>query len=190
MSLQTVARRYAAALADVAIERREEREVQNELDQWAAMIESNPQLKEVFANPTVAYDQKRKVLEELISRTRVQRNNRELPARLVEKPAPLPVARSGGAVMVKYSTSVRGVVAANVTTARPIPEELKKHASRDARGCDWPKGAPELYYRRNDHRWFGRAHRLNDLRRISAKSARAIVGRIWQVAESCKCASF
>ena len=54
MSLQTVARRYAAALADVTIERREEREVQNELDQWAAMIEANPQLKEVLANPTVA----------------------------------------------------------------------------------------------------------------------------------------
>ena len=62
MSLQTVARRYAAALADVTIERREEREVQSELDQWAEMIEANPQLKEVFANPTVAYDQKWKVL--------------------------------------------------------------------------------------------------------------------------------
>ena len=72
MSLQTVARRYAAALADVAIERREEREVQNELDQWATMIESNPQLKEVFANPTIVYDHKRKLLEELISRTRVR----------------------------------------------------------------------------------------------------------------------
>ena len=70
--MQTVARRYATALADVAIERREEREVQNELDQWAAMIEANPQLKEVFANPTIVYDHKRKVLEELISRTRVR----------------------------------------------------------------------------------------------------------------------
>ena len=72
MSLQTVARRYATALADVAIERREEREVQNELDQWAKMMEAHPQLKEVFANPTIVYDHKRKVLEDLISRTRVR----------------------------------------------------------------------------------------------------------------------
>ena len=34
MSLQTVARRYASALADVIIERREERQVQEEVDQW------------------------------------------------------------------------------------------------------------------------------------------------------------
>ncbi|HKV34113.1 MAG TPA: F0F1 ATP synthase subunit delta, partial [Pyrinomonadaceae bacterium] len=72
MSIQTVARRYASALADVVIERREEREVQKEIEVWASMIDSNPQLKEVFANPTVAYDQKQTVLEELISRTRVR----------------------------------------------------------------------------------------------------------------------
>ena len=69
MSLQTVARRYGTALADVAIERREEREVQNEVDQWAKMIEAHAQLKEVFANPTIIYDHKRKVLEDLIART-------------------------------------------------------------------------------------------------------------------------
>jgi F0F1-type ATP synthase delta subunit len=71
LSLQTIARRYASALADVVIERREEREVQKEIQLWASMIDSNPQLKEVFANPTVAYDQKRNLLEELISRTRI-----------------------------------------------------------------------------------------------------------------------
>ena len=36
------------------------------------MIEAHPQLKEVFANPTVVYDHKRKVLEDLIARTRVR----------------------------------------------------------------------------------------------------------------------
>ena len=72
MSLQTIARRYASALADVVVERKEEREVQQEIDQWASMIDSNPRLKEVFANPTIGYEEKRKVLEELISRTRVR----------------------------------------------------------------------------------------------------------------------
>src|SRR6185503_1930180 len=70
LSLQTVARRYATALADVAIARREEKVVQSELDQWSTMIESSPQLKEVFANPTIIYDHKRKVLEDLIVRSR------------------------------------------------------------------------------------------------------------------------
>ena len=72
MSLQTVARRYALALADVAIERKEEREVQAEIDSWASMIASNPLLEEVLGNPTIPYEKKRSVLEELISRTKVR----------------------------------------------------------------------------------------------------------------------
>src|SRR5688500_2570182 len=88
------------------------------------MIEANPELKEVFANPTVAYDDKRKVLEELISRTRVRpttasflrvllRNQRLSQLR--------DVAERYGLVLDERG----GVVAAHVTTARPLPEELQ-----------------------------------------------------------------
>lgn len=124
MSLQTVARRYAAALADVTIERREERDVHHELDQWATMIEAAPQLKEVFANPTVAYDQKQKVLEELISRSRVRDTTASFLRVLLknQRIAQLrDVAERYGHILDERS----GVVAANVITARPIPEELK-----------------------------------------------------------------
>jgi F-type H+-transporting ATPase subunit delta len=124
LSLQTVARRYATALADVAIERREEREVQTELEQWASLLEANPQLKEVFANPTVAYDQKRTVLEELISRSRVRETTGSF-LRVLLKNQRLSQLRE---VVVRFRAVLderAGVVAANVTTARPIPEELK-----------------------------------------------------------------
>ena len=124
MSLQTVARRYAAALADVAIERREEREVQNELEQWASLMESHPQLKEVFANPTIAYDQKKKVLEELISRTRVRETTGSF-LRVLLRNQRLSQLRE---VAARYSYVLderAGMVAARVTTARAIPEELR-----------------------------------------------------------------
>ena len=124
MSLQTVARRYAAALADVTIERREEREVQNEVDQWAAMIEATPQLKEVLANPTVAYDQKKKVLEELISRSRVRDTTASF-LRVLLKNQRLSQLRDIAERYGHVLDERAGVVAANVTTARPIPEELK-----------------------------------------------------------------
>ncbi|HEV8430811.1 MAG TPA: ATP synthase F1 subunit delta [Pyrinomonadaceae bacterium] len=126
MSLQTVARRYAAALADVAIERREEREVQSELDQWAAMIESNPQLKEVFANPTIVYDHKRKLLEELISRTRVRETTASF-LRVLLKNQRLSQLREVASRYGYVLDERGGIVAATVTTARPIPEELKKN---------------------------------------------------------------
>jgi F-type H+-transporting ATPase subunit delta len=124
LSLQTVARRYAAALADVAIERQEEREVQAELDHWASMIEANPQLKEVLANPTVIYDQKRKVLEDLISRTRVRETTASF-LRVLLKNQRLSQVREVAARFGLTLDERSGVVAANVTTARPIPEELR-----------------------------------------------------------------
>ena len=124
MSLQTVARRYAAALADVTIERREEREVQAELDIWTSMIESNPQLKEVFANPTVAYDQKRKVLEDLISRSRVRETTASF-LRVLLRNQRLSQLREVTTRFGQILDERGGMVAAEVTTARPIPEELK-----------------------------------------------------------------
>jgi F-type H+-transporting ATPase subunit delta len=125
LSSQTVARRYASALADVVIERREEREVQKEIELWASMIDSNPQLKEVFANPTVAVDQKRTVLEELISRSRVRETTASFLRVLLrnQRLAQLPeVSGRFGQVLDERA----GVVAAEITTARPIPEDLKK----------------------------------------------------------------
>ena len=125
MSLQTVARRYAQALADVVIERREEREVQSEIQSWASMINENPQLKEVFANPTVVYDQKRKVLEDLISRTRIKETTASFLRVLLrnQRLAQLPeISARFGQVLDERG----GVVAAEITTARPISEELKK----------------------------------------------------------------
>lgn len=124
MSLQTVARRYATALADVAIERREEREVQAELDSWASMIESNPQLKEVFANPTVAYDQKQKVLDDLISRSGVRETTASF-LRVLLRNQRLSQLREVAARFGLILDERGGMVAADVTTARPISEELK-----------------------------------------------------------------
>lgn len=124
MSVQTIARRYAAALAEVTADRGDARQVQKEVETWASLIEGPSQLREVFSNPTVAHDQKRKVLEELISRTQVSEttasflrvllHNQRLPQLKV-------ISEKFGQVLDERA----GVVAANVTTARPIPEDLK-----------------------------------------------------------------
>lgn len=130
MSLQTVARRYASALADVAIERGEETEIRTEIDAWKDLVESNPQLKEVFANPTVPYDQKRKVLEELIERTRVRETTGSF-LRVLLKNQRLAQLKE---ISDRYNLVLddrAGVVAAEITTARPIPDNTKD-ALRDS----------------------------------------------------------
>jgi F-type H+-transporting ATPase subunit delta len=124
LSLQTVARRYASALADVVIERKEEREVQQEIDQWASMIESSPELKEAFANPTVAYDKKRKVLEALITRTRVRPTTASF-LRVLLRNQRLAQLNDVGERFGHVLDERGGVVSASVTTARPLPEDMK-----------------------------------------------------------------
>ena len=87
MSLETVARRYAIALADVVIPRRETEAVQKELLQWGSMISTNPLLREVFSNPTVSYEQKQKLLRELITQEQGAANHVQSASGAATQPA-------------------------------------------------------------------------------------------------------
>jgi F-type H+-transporting ATPase subunit delta len=88
------------------------------------MIEGHPQLKEVFANPTIIYDHKRKVVEDLIARTRVRETTANF-LRVLLKNQRLSQLREIAARFGQILDERGGMVAAHVTTARPIPEELK-----------------------------------------------------------------
>lgn len=125
MSSQTVARRYAAALADVLLERGGRHEVQDELIAWESMIQSSERLQEVFSNPTVAYEQKRALLEELIKRTKVHQTTANF-LRILLKNQRLTELGEINKRLVQVLDERSGVVAAQVTTARPVSEEIKK----------------------------------------------------------------
>ena len=56
MSAQTIARRYAVALADVLEKRSDARQIQEELNQWEDLLRSNQMLTEVVGNPTIPYE--------------------------------------------------------------------------------------------------------------------------------------
>jgi F-type H+-transporting ATPase subunit delta len=124
LSSQVVARRYASALADVAIAGDEEREIQDELIAWESMIESNPQLQEIFGNPSIPYEQKKTVLNEIIKRTKVRRVTANFLQILLRNQRLTELGEIN-----KRLTSVlderAGIVAAQVTTARPVSEDAK-----------------------------------------------------------------
>jgi len=123
LSLQTIARRYASALSEVAIERHEADEVEQEINAWAKLIDET-QLREVFSNPTVPYDQKRRVLEELIARTKVRETTASFLQVLLrnQRIAELKVVAERFAQVLDEK---RGVVTAKVITARSIAEDLQ-----------------------------------------------------------------
>ncbi len=126
MSIQTVARRYATALADVVTARGEAREVQSELSAWEQMMQSNPQLLEVFSNPTIPYEQKRNVLNALLARARVRPTTANFLQLLLQNQrlADLGEINRRFALVLDERS---GVVSAEVTTAQPVPQ-----ASQDA----------------------------------------------------------
>ena len=68
MSVTTVARRYAEALADVAIAHNQVEQIDKELRVFSELVRSNRELYELFASPIVSQTDKLKVLEALISR--------------------------------------------------------------------------------------------------------------------------
>lgn len=128
MSSQTVARRYAAALADVLLKGGSPREVQDELIAWESMIQTSELLQQVFSNPTVAYDQKRALLETFIKRTKVQQLTANF-LRILLKNQRLTELGEINKRLAQVLDERSGVIAAQVTTARPVSEEIKNSLS-------------------------------------------------------------
>jgi F-type H+-transporting ATPase subunit delta len=124
VSSQTVARRYASALADVLIERNEAQLVQAELAAWSKMITQNSALLEAFSNPTVAYEQKRNVLNELITRTKVRPTTTNFLRTLLknQRLAELPQVNDKLAQILDERA---GIVSAEIISARPVSDSAR-----------------------------------------------------------------
>ena len=116
-----MARRYATALADVVTARGGAQEVQRELIAWEMMMQSNEQLLEVFRNPTIPYEQKRKVLNALISRALVRPTTANFLQVLLQNQR-LADLNEVNKRFAQILDERSGVVSAEVTTARPIPQ--------------------------------------------------------------------
>lgn len=121
MSIQTVARRYASALADVVLKGGEAKEVQQDLLEWGELLQANANLREVFRNPTISLDQKRAVLSKLIARGKPRPTTTNFLKVLLQNQrlTDLPdINRKFAEILDERA----GMVAAVVTTARPVPE--------------------------------------------------------------------
>ncbi|MCA1628812.1 MAG: ATP synthase F1 subunit delta [Acidobacteria bacterium] len=123
--MQTMARRYAAALAGVVMAGGEAREVQAELSAWESMMQGNPDLLEVFRNPTIPYEQKRGVLAALIARVRVRPTTANFLQVLLRNQR-LPDLYEINKRFALELDERSGVVVAQVTTARPVPTSVQE----------------------------------------------------------------
>ncbi len=121
MSLQTIARRYAVALADVVTARGESSEVREELFAWEEMMRTNSSLLEVFRNPTIPYEQKRGLVNTLVKRLSVRSITDNFLQVLLQNHR-LADLNEINKSFVQELDRRAGVVTAHVTTARPVAE--------------------------------------------------------------------
>ena len=126
MSVQMIARRYASALADVVLERGEAKEVQAELETWNEILQANSTLQEVFRNPTIALDQKRAVLRKLIERAQPRPTTANFLKVLLQNQRLTELAEINRR-FADILDERAGMVAAVVTTARPVSESSQKN---------------------------------------------------------------
>jgi len=124
MSVETVARRYATALADVVLKSGETETVQNELKTWDELIKANANLQNVFGNPSIARAGKEKVLEGLLAKAKPTKTTANF-LRVLLRNGRLTELSEINAKFASVLDERNGVVAAEVTSARPLTDAQK-----------------------------------------------------------------
>jgi len=124
MSVETVARRYATALADVVTKTNETDSVQTELKTWEELITANNDLQTAFRNPSISQVNKEKVLENLIEKTRPTKTTANFLRVLLRNSRLTEISE----INQKFSSVLEersGAVSAQITSARVLSEAEK-----------------------------------------------------------------
>jgi len=117
----SVARRYARALADVALEERRGDQFLGELHAFRKLLDDYPQLNETLINPALPFARKRTIIENVAPRVPVSRTIVNFLLVLL-KAARL---KQFGHVVEAYELALdesRGIVRGTVASARPLDE--------------------------------------------------------------------
>jgi F-type H+-transporting ATPase subunit delta len=125
MSVETVARRYATALADVVTKTGETETVRNELQQWEAMIVSSNELLSAFRNPAIQQNQKEKVLGSLIQKARPTQTTANF-LRVLLRNGRLTEISQINRKFTEVLEERQGGVSAKIISARPLSEMEKQ----------------------------------------------------------------
>jgi F-type H+-transporting ATPase subunit delta len=124
MSVETVARRYAAALADVVTKTNEIDSVKTELKTWEQIINSNADLQTAFRNPAISHADKEKVLDNLISKTQPTKTTANF-LRVLLRNDRLTEIKEINERFAGVLEERGGVVSAEIISARPLSENEK-----------------------------------------------------------------
>ncbi|HEV7699930.1 MAG TPA: ATP synthase F1 subunit delta [Pyrinomonadaceae bacterium] len=120
MSNETIARRYATALADVAMASGDAETVKSELAVWSELVVRNAELHNVLGDPTIAHHAKDQILEQLLDRTKPSKSTANFLRVLLQngRLTDIPEINERFIAVVAERS---GIVNAEVISARELP---------------------------------------------------------------------
>ncbi len=124
MSVETVARRYAVALADVVTKTNETSSVQSELKTWEQLISGNGDLQTALSNPAISQTDKENVLNNLIEKTKPTKTTANFLRVLLRNSRLTEISE----INEKFSSVLEersGKISAKITSARMLSEQEK-----------------------------------------------------------------
>jgi len=125
MANETIARRYASALADVVMTSGDTESVKNELAMFSQLFLANEDLQTVFGNPAIPAANKEKVLNSLVEKAKPSKTTANFLRILL---------RNGrltdlGDVNTRFDSVLqerRNIVSAEIVSARELPADEKR----------------------------------------------------------------
>lgn len=128
MSVETVARRYALALADVV--GKDYSIVQKELLEWEGIFNQNSDLVNAFRNPAIAHFSKEHLLNSLISKTKPTSTTANF-LRVLLQNGRLTNISEINQTLSKVIEERSGTVSAKITSARELSESEKQDLQKN-----------------------------------------------------------
>jgi F-type H+-transporting ATPase subunit delta len=125
MSNETVARRYATALADVVVKAGDSNTVKTELAAWSETFAVNNDLREVMGNPAIPHSSKERVLDEMLKKVKPSKTTSNFLRVMLQNGRLTDITGVNerfAAILAERS----GIVKAEVISARELPASEKK----------------------------------------------------------------
>lgn len=125
MSVETIARRYATALADVVTKSGDTETAKGELKVWEQLITGNADLQNAIRNPSIPHSSKENVLEALIGKVKPSRTTANF-LRVLLSNGRLTELPEINAKLESVLEERSGSVVADVTSARDLTGAQQK----------------------------------------------------------------
>jgi F-type H+-transporting ATPase subunit delta len=130
--MATVTNTYARALADVVIDRRlDAAKTLAETQSIAALVASSKDLREVWEAPSIPPDQKRRLLDAIVAKTKISREVRNFIAILIDKRRINFLA----AIVKQFEQDLNqrlGFAVAEITSARDLSDQERRTLESEA----------------------------------------------------------